>query len=191
MVYIKMKLIWGPIVIGINDEAQIFGLWFEGQKHFPVISEEAQWLLVDEDNELKSGETLRDTHQLTVVIFEIIKQLREYEVGERQCFDLPLSPSGTEFQKRVWKILGEIPYGARQTYGDISHRIAKAMNKESMSAQAVGGALGHNPIAIIVPCHRVIGSKGGLTGYAGGIDKKEALLRFEDQQVMKNHTLIP
>lgn len=92
---------------------------------------------------------------------------------------LPLSPAGTEFQRLVWEILLKIPFGQTRSYADIAEKIAGRMGKEKMSAQAVGGAVGRNPISIIIPCHRVIGASGSLTGYAGGLDKKEWLLRHE------------
>ena len=87
-------------------------------------------------------------------------------------------PSGSEFQKKVWKILCEIPYGKTITYGEIKNRL-QLETKRNVSAQAVGSAVGHNPISIIIPCHRVVGKDGNLTGYAGGIDKKIQLLRLE------------
>lgn len=87
---------------------------------------------------------------------------------------------GSDFAQTVWKILCEIPYGELTTYGNIANQIAKAKNRKSMSAQAVGGAIGHNPISIIIPCHRVIGKNGSLTGYAGGIEKKLKLLQLEN-----------
>ena len=93
---------------------------------------------------------------------------------------LPLSPVGTEFQRLVWEILLAIPFGQTRTYGEIAKEVACRMNKDKMSAQAVGGAVGRNPISIIIPCHRVIGANGTLTGYAGGLDKKEWLLRHEE-----------
>ena len=92
---------------------------------------------------------------------------------------LPLSPAGTDFQCLVWEILLTIPYGTTRTYGDIAREAADRLGKARMSAQAVGGAVGRNPISIIIPCHRVIGTKGALTGYAGGLAKKEWLLRHE------------
>ena len=94
--------------------------------------------------------------------------------------ELPLKPQGTEFRERVWRILCEIPYGTVITYGDIARRIAKEDGIEKMSAQAVGGAVGHNPIGIIIPCHRVIGQNGKLTGYGGGIENKIKLLELEE-----------
>ena len=105
-----------------------------------------------------------------------------YFLGKHPSLDqLPLSPAGTDFQRLVWEILLTIPYGATRTYGDIAREAAARLGKEKMSAQAVGGAVGHNPISIIIPCHRVIGAKGALTGYAGGLEKKEWLLRHEEE----------
>jgi len=92
---------------------------------------------------------------------------------------LSLAPAGSEFRQRVWHILCEIPYGKVMTYGDIAKKMAAVTGCEQMSSQAVGGAVGHNPISIIIPCHRVVGSNGSLTGYAGGIDKKIKLLELE------------
>lgn len=94
-------------------------------------------------------------------------------------FSVPLHFIGTEFQKDVWKILCSIPYGQTMTYGEIAKQIAMKKGIKTMSAQAVGGAVGHNPISLIVPCHRVIGTSGSLTGYAGGIEKKYQLLQLE------------
>jgi methylated-DNA-[protein]-cysteine S-methyltransferase len=93
--------------------------------------------------------------------------------------DLRLNPKGTPFQKAVWEQLLVIPYGKSDTYGEIAKKIAAGRGLSSMSAQAVGGAVGHNPVSILIPCHRVLGAGGSLTGYAGGLDKKEALLRLE------------
>lgn len=96
-----------------------------------------------------------------------------------------MSANGTPFQKMIWKMLLEIPYGKLVTYGDLAKRAAREMGKEKMSAQAVGGAVGRNPIAIIIPCHRVVGAGGNLTGYAGGLDKKIELLRVEGVDMSK------
>ena len=108
---------------------------------------------------------------------EACQQIREYFAGERRVFDLPLILSGTEFQVSVLKALQEIPYGETVSYGDIAKRIGRPK-----AVRAVGAANGRNPLPIIVPCHRVIGSTGDLTGFGGGIDTKEALLRLEAEQ---------
>ena len=92
---------------------------------------------------------------------------------------LPLAPKGSTFRQRVWKILCEIPYGTVVTYGEIAKKVAFMEGKKSMSAQAVGGAVGHNPISILIPCHRVMGANGSLTGYAGGLERKKFLLELE------------
>jgi methylated-DNA-[protein]-cysteine S-methyltransferase len=102
-------------------------------------------------------------------------QLTEYLAGDRQSFDLPLTLHGDDFQRRVWKLLEEIPYGATTTYGELADRLGnKAL------AQTVGKAVGDNPVSIVVPCHRVVGSDGKLTGYAGGLERKRALLDLEE-----------
>ena len=110
----------------------------------------------------------------TALLKEAIKQLNEYLDGKRIFFDLPLDPKGTEFQKKVWNALKEIPFGETRSYGEI----AKIIGNEKAS-RAVGMANNKNPIAIIVPCHRVIGANGKLVGYAGGLDIKEKLLNLE------------
>ena len=102
--------------------------------------------------------------------------LDAYLEGKPQTLDFPLAPAGTAFQQRVWQLLLQIPYGHTTTYGAIARSISP-----TMSAQAVGGAVGKNPIGIIIPCHRCIGSQGQLTGYAGGLDKKKWLLRHEEE----------
>ena len=110
----------------------------------------------------------------------------DYFAGNKpQLSKLPIAPIGGEFRQQVWKILTEIPYGELTTYGSIAKEVAKRMGKEKMSAQAVGGAVGHNPISIIIPCHRVVGSNGSLTGYAGGIEKKIKLLKHEGIDMTK------
>ena len=143
------------------DDLGLTGLWFEGQKYFA--------LHLDKTCEEKE-----------LPLFEDVKKwLDIYFSGKNPDFKVPLHLHGTDFQKEVWDILCEIPYGQTMTYGEIAGQIASKSGRNSMSAQAVGGAVGHNPISIIVPCHRVVGSNGSLTGYAGGIDKKLALLTLE------------
>ena len=102
------------------------------------------------------------------------RQLAEYFSGARRVFDLPLHPVGTAFRMKVWSELQQIPYGQTTTYGELARRVGNARG-----ARAVGGANHHNPISIIIPCHRVIGADGSLTGYGGGLDMKDALLRLE------------
>ncbi|WP_312289504.1 methylated-DNA--[protein]-cysteine S-methyltransferase [Stutzerimonas nitrititolerans] len=106
--------------------------------------------------------------------------LDQYFAGEQPAIaSLPLAPSGSSFRKAVWALLCEIPYGEITTYGEIARVVANRTNLPSMSSQAVGGAVGHNPISIIIPCHRVVGRNGSLTGYAGGLAKKVQLLEHE------------
>ena len=117
--------------------------------------------------------------QLTGPFEVTIMWLNQYFNGKNPFITPPTQLEGTEFRKSVWSILQTIPYGETTTYGDIGKQIAQQQGKEKFSAQAVGGAVGHNPISIIVPCHRVIGSNGQLTGYAGGIERKKYMLDLE------------
>jgi methylated-DNA-[protein]-cysteine S-methyltransferase len=120
------------------------------------------------------GERVRDTNPATdPLIAEAARQLDEYLAGERTTFDLPTVLHGDEFQRRVWTVLGEIPYGETTSYGEIAARLGE-------SAQAVGKAVGQNPLSIVVPCHRVVGKNGSLTGYAGGLKRKQLLLDLEE-----------
>lgn len=109
------------------------------------------------------------------VLAEAAGQLREYFAGERREFQLPLAPVGTDFQQRVWRALTEIPYGVTESYGDLARRIGAGPS----ASRAVGLANGRNPISIVVPCHRVIGASGSLTGYGGGLERKQFLLALE------------
>jgi methylated-DNA-[protein]-cysteine S-methyltransferase len=112
------------------------------------------------------------------VLVETARQLREYFAGDRKAFDLPLDPHGTEFQKKVWLALREIPFGQTRSYGEIARRIGMPS-----ASRAVGAANGKNPIPIIVPCHRVIGANGTLTGFGGGLENKALLLALEGVKV--------
>lgn len=152
-----------------SDGEKLIGLWLEGQKYFAETIIKA----VVENDDLE--------------IFIFTRQwLDRYFAGEKpEISELPLAPIGGEFRKIVWDILCQIPYGETITYGEIAKKVAIKMNKRSMSSQAVGGAVGHNPISIIIPCHRVVGVKGNLTGYAGGIDKKIRLLEHEGVDMSK------
>lgn len=117
--------------------------------------------------------------QLTGPFEVTIMWLDQYFNGKKPFITPPIQLEGTEFRKSVWSVLQTIPYGGTTTYGDIGKQIAEKQGKDKMSAQAVGGAVGHNPISIIIPCHRVIGSNGQLTGYAGGIERKKYMLDLE------------
>lgn len=111
------------------------------------------------------------------VLTETARQLREYLLGERTTFDVPLAPHGDDFSQQVWNILIDIPYGSTTTYGEIAVRLGNRA-----LAQRVGQSVGHNPVSIIIPCHRVLGADGSLTGYAGGLDRKRTLLELEEPE---------
>ena len=147
-----------------SDGERLVGLWLQGQKYYAAT--------------LKSGARLRDD----LDVFRAAKDwLRSYFAGE--CPEpgaLPLAPRGSAFRREVWRMLLEIPSGELTTYGALAHRLGPGM-----SAQAVGGAVGHNPISIIIPCHRVVGADGSLTGYAGGVENKLRLLRLEGADVSR------
>lgn len=116
------------------------------------------------------------------VIQSAMQWLDAYFSGRVQSLaHIPLLPAGTSFQRQVWDILSDIPYGETVTYGQVSSCVAAALGKQRMSAQAIGSAIGRNPISILIPCHRVIGAEGGLTGYAGGIARKAFLLQLEQR----------
>lgn len=152
-----------------SDGENLVGLWLEGQKYFAHgITEE-----LIENSCLK--------------IFAVTKNwLDRYFKGENPAIsELKLAPRGNEFRQEVWRILCGIPYGKTTTYGDIAQKLAARRGLERMSAQAVGGAVGHNPISIIIPCHRVVGKNGCLTGYAGGIRNKIKLLELENADITK------
>ena len=143
------------------DEIGLTGLWFDGEKFY--------------------ADSLDPEHEeRNVPVFDVVKKwLDIYFSGHEPDFMPPVHMIGSEFRQQVWKILREIPYGETITYGALAERIARERGLKRMSAQAVGGAVGHNEISIIVPCHRVVGSDGSLTGYAGGVDRKKKLLTLE------------
>ena len=146
-------------MVGRSDGGALTGLWFEGQKYMPRLDD-----AVEADASLP-------------VFEETARWLDIYFSGKQPAFTPSLRLEGTQFQRRVWAILQTIPYGSTVTYGDIAKRLGIA------SGQAVGGALGRNPISIIVPCHRVLGADGSLTGYAGGIERKRMLLSGEGVEI--------
>lgn len=150
----------GTILLAADDTG-LTGLWFEDQKYF------AQGL--DKETEEKEFSIFQTARRWLDVYFS----------GQKPDFQVPLHFQGTAFQKEVWEILLSIPYGETTTYGAIAKQLAAKRGLPHLSAQAVGSAVGHNKISIIVPCHRVIGADGSLTGYAGGIWRKEKLLALE------------
>ena len=152
----------GDILLASKNN-ELIGLWFEGQKYYLANMKEEMIEKNDEE-----------------ILIKTKNWLDRYFQGEKpDVKELTLNPIGTDFRKDVWNILCEIPYGSTITYKEIAEKITKEKGLKSMSAQAVGGAVAHNPISIIIPCHRVVGSSGNLTGYAGGLDKKEYLLNLE------------
>ncbi len=143
------------------DEAGLTGLWFDRQKYYA--------LHLDREHEEKELPIFKETKRWLDIYFS----------GQEPDFKIPLHFTGTAFQNEVWEILCKIPYGQTTTYGAIAKELAAKRGLARMSAQAVGGAVGHNEISILVPCHRVVGTNGNLTGYAGGMEKKIALLELE------------
>lgn len=147
----------GQILLVATDQA-LTGLHFVGEKYYPAISPAWQH------------------HPGATLIVRAREQLDAYFAGTGKSFDLPVEPAGTAFQRVVWRALQEIPYGATTHYGALAQRLGKPG-----ASRAVGAANGRNPISIVIPCHRVIGANGALTGYAGGMERKDALLRLEAQ----------
>ncbi|MFP3501673.1 methylated-DNA--[protein]-cysteine S-methyltransferase [Burkholderia sp. SIMBA_062] len=148
----------GDIAIRIEDDA-LTGLFFVGQKYYPSLA------------------IAPDVHprNASPLVRKVAEEVAEYFTGTRETFSVPIHLRGTAFQRSVWKELLAIPFGELVSYGDITDRVGLPMS----AARAVGGAVGRNPVSIMVPCHRVIGASGSLTGYAGGIERKRALLSLE------------
>lgn len=152
----------GKLLLAQRNHALV-GLWMEGQKYFPDLTKEKV---------VKNPDSL--------ILNQAKEWLDRYFNGERPSVkELILAPEGSGFRRAVWEMLCDIPYGKVTTYGELAKRIAAEKGLSSMAAQAVGGAVGHNPISIIIPCHRVVGADKRLTGYAGGLDKKQRLLALE------------
>lgn len=154
----------GGITLASSGEA-LAGLWFDGQKYFPH-------KLISESTEAELP-----------IFTQTCNWLDIYFSGKEPGFTPPISLHTTPFRKAVCDIMLTIPYGQTMTYGEIANIIANQQGAERMSAQAVGSAVGHNPVSIIIPCHRVVGADGSLTGYAGGLDKKTALLKLEKYEI--------
>jgi methylated-DNA-[protein]-cysteine S-methyltransferase len=153
--YTRLKTPLGTL-LAIATGGTLVGLHFEGGQHVPEI--ERNWR---EDPK-------------AVPFAECARQLSEYFAGKRMCFDLPLAPHGTPFQERVWREIARVPHGETITYGELAARAGSPG-----SARAAGAATGRNPLSLVVPCHRIVGTGGALTGYAGGIGRKEKLLEHE------------
>lgn len=154
----------GEITLACDDLGKsLTGLWFDRQKYHG------------------GGAGVESEESARLPVFDsAVRWLERYFAGKNPSADeLSLSPVGSDFRRLVWEILCEIPYGEVLTYGEIARIAASRMGRQSMSSQAVGGAVGHNPISIIIPCHRVVGVSGSLTGYAGGISRKIKLLELE------------
>ncbi|KWA27172.1 methylated-DNA--[protein]-cysteine S-methyltransferase [Burkholderia territorii] len=150
----------GDIAIRIEDDV-LTGLFFVGQKYYPSLA-----IAPDATGGARNASPLAR---------KVADEIAEYFTGVRESFSVPIHLRGTAFQRSVWKELLAIPFGELVSYGDITERIGLPMS----AARAVGGAVGRNPVSIMVPCHRVIGASGSLTGYAGGIERKRALLSLE------------
>lgn len=158
----------GELIIAADDYG-IVGLWIEGQKYF-----------------LGKLPAMPPDNSESEILKAACEWLDNYFAGKMPPLSaLTLNPQGSDFAKMIWRMLCEIPYGETVSYGEIAAQAARQLGREHMSAQAVGGAVGHNPISIIIPCHRVVGSSGSLTGYAGGIDKKIYLLTHEGADMTK------
>lgn len=153
--YDTLESPWGGMLIAASEKG-VTGVYFDRQKYHPKRGKE--WQHAPENKHLQKAK----------------KQLAEYFKGKRRAFDLELDPAGSPFQKRVWKAIAAVPYGETISYGELARRCGFPEG-----ARAAGAATGRNPIGIVVPCHRIVGSNGKLTGYAGGLDKKRALLALE------------
>ncbi|WP_298608931.1 methylated-DNA--[protein]-cysteine S-methyltransferase [uncultured Thiothrix sp.] len=157
---IEFDTVLGQTIVAGNEQG-LAGVWFNDQRHFAGI--QGDWI-----------------HQETELLHAAKQQLLAYFAGELKEFDLPLTPKGTEFQERVWQALQDIDYGVTCSYGDIANQL-----NQPKAVRAVGAAVGKNPLSIIIPCHRVLGSQKQLTGYAGGLERKKWLLQLEQNTKLK------
>jgi len=171
MFYDYIECHFGRVLLGLNDQAQIMGLWFEGQKYYPKLGRE--------DIVIPAEGVMRN------LVDQVKDWLEAYLAGLNPPMTFDLNPRGTLFQEEVWKALQAVAYGQWTSYGLLAEKIAASRGLESMSAQAVGGAVGRNPISLLIPCHRVLGGQGQLTGYAGGLDKKRCFLDIEQIEYRK------
>ena len=146
-------------ILLVSDGDALCGLYFEGQKHYP-------------------SELVAEEKEDAPVFEKTLSWLEQYFAGKKPEADIPLHFDGTTFQQSVWELLREISYGETVSYGELAGKLEEQIGKPC-SARAIGGAVGRNPVAIIVPCHRVLGADGSLTGYAGGVERKKRLLEIE------------
>jgi methylated-DNA-[protein]-cysteine S-methyltransferase len=150
----------GPLLLA-TDGVALTGAWFDGQRHLPSV--EAHW------QQRKDQPILR----------RAAEELADYFAGRRVAFELALAPSGTTFQRDVWAAIATVPYGETIAYRDLAARV-----RRPDSVRAAGAATGRNPLSIFIPCHRIVGADGALTGYAGGLDRKRALLALEHDGIV-------
>lgn len=181
----------GKILI-LFDKDTLLGLYFEGQKEFHDLIKDEEVKNFNEGEVFNEVERFNNKSEIennkileNKILEETKKWLNIYFSGEEPNFTPKLKLEGTEFRRDVWKILLEIPYGETLTYKDIANKLMASKKYERMSSQAVGGAVGANPISLIIPCHRVVGTSGSLTGYAGGLGRKLKLLELEGIDVNK------
>ena len=172
MLYKKIyKSLLGDILIVFDEEA-LFGLYLYSQKEFAEKLKDNEIILID-------NEVLSSSKKDYKILRLTETWLNKYFSGEGPGFVPPIKVTGSEFRKDVWDILLKIPYGETRTYKEVGKALLASGKYERVSNQAVGGAVGHNPISLIIPCHRVIGNDGSLRGYAGGVDVKKKLLELE------------
>lgn len=180
-----------------SDGTGLTGLWFEGEKFYadgldPEYMEKRHPMegehSMEVEHSMGKNHFVEENHSMEkdIPVFETVKKwLNIYFSGREPDFMPPVHMAGTPFRLSIWKLLRQIPYGETVTYGKLAEMAAKERGIARMSAQAVGGAVGHNPISVIIPCHRVVGSDGSLTGYAGGLDIKAKLLSLEGADMKK------
>lgn len=165
--HVRVTTPLGDLLV-VAEAGAVVGAYFDGQKHQP----DEAWF---------GAETsAHGDEPVEPVLGRAAQQLRDYFAGDRLTFELPLAPMGTDFQQRVWQQLLLIKPGTTSTYGEIAAALSEDGQPTSGLAQGVGQAVGHNPISVIVPCHRVVGADGSLTGFAGGLDRKRWLLAHEE-----------
>jgi methylated-DNA-[protein]-cysteine S-methyltransferase len=157
----------GPLTL-VNTDGVLSGLYMDGQNHRPDPS--------------------RFGSETSAGFGQAVRELDEYFSGDLRTFSVPLCPSGTAFERSIWRLLTQIPYGHTRSYGELAHAVG-GEDADWTLARTVGTAVGHNPIGVVIPCHRVIGADGSLTGYAGGLERKAFLLDLENPSPVAEQTL--